>query len=107
MIDNYPKAMELIENIKTHLPITAYPTQNLLQLIQQKRINLSIDQDILIEDVMYMGDEGGICCSIRMQEGIKEVIITSLTHLNIPNNHPLSKEINDYKKKRINKLSNE
>ena len=40
MIDNYAKAMELIENIKSHLPITSYPTQNLLRLIQQKKIKI-------------------------------------------------------------------
>ena len=107
MIDNYAKAMALIENIKSHLPITAYPAQNLLRLIQQKKINLSFDQDVLIEDVMYMGDEGGICCNIRMPEGKKEVLIASLTHLRIPNKHPLSKEINDYQKKRIKNLSNQ
>ena len=51
-----------------------------------------------------MGDEGGICCGIKMNESIKEALIVSLTHLRIPNNHLLSKEISDYQKKRTKKL---
>jgi hypothetical protein len=52
-----------------------------------------------------MGNEGGICCAIAVnKEG--ELLIVSLTHLNIDAKQPLAKEIKSYQFKRRKALSN-
>jgi len=51
-----------------------------------------------------MGDEGGICCAIS-DENTKELLMVSITHLQIKTTHPLSKEIKAYQIKRKRKLA--
>ena len=105
MIDNYGKAMALVDKMKLHVPISAYPMPNLARLLQQKKINLPAEQLVQIQTVDYAGDEGGICCGIKIPTAAKEAVVVSLTHLRIPDPHPLGREISDYQKKRIRKLS--
>ena len=66
MIDNYAEAMELVENMKAHLPILARPTKELIQAMEDTELKLAKGQELQINSVLYMGDEGGIGCSISM-----------------------------------------
>lgn len=104
MIDNYEKAMELVETMNEHLPIPARPTTELIQAIEDTESKLTKGQDLQIDSVFYMGDEGGICCSISMPKDSKSVLVTSITHLRIKASHLLAREIRSYQKKRIKTL---
>jgi len=105
MIDNYEKATELLEKMKTHLPIPVISTKELINLIHQNDIELPENHHFQIENVLYMGDEGGICCGISIPEGSKKAFVTSLTHLRINPRHFLAKEIKSYQKRRVKKLA--
>ena len=59
--------------------------------------------EVLIEKVLYFGDEGGIICVVKNPG--KEAIMVSLTHLRVKANHPLAKDIRAYQMRRIKKLS--
>jgi hypothetical protein len=104
MIDNYAEAMALIEKMKAQLPMPAYPTEAIVHSLRQGSPNTTTKQELQIQDVLYLGDEGGIACAIYLPEK-KVVTITSLTHLMIPTSHPLAPEIMAYQAKRIQKLN--
>ena len=104
MIDNYEQAIALLEKMKAHLPIPLITTKELVNSLRQNKIEVSNDYTYKIKSVLYIGDEGGICCDVSLPNGSQEAMITSLTHLRVHPRHPLSKEIKGYQKKRIKKL---
>jgi hypothetical protein len=104
LIDNYVEAMALIEKMKAQLPISVYPTEAVVHSLRQDNPNITIKQELQVQDVLYLGDEGGIACAIYLPE--KEIVtVTSLTHLRIPADHPLAAEIKAYQTKRTKKLA--
>jgi len=104
MIDNYAEAMNLIEKMKAQLPMFAFPTEAVVQSLRQTKPDISTKQALKIEDVLYLGDEGGIACAIYLPEQ-KAVTVTSLTQLRIPADHPLAAAIEAYQTKRVQKLA--
>jgi len=59
-VDDIPKAVELVEKMKSALPITTRPTKNLVKTLKKQGMPLDPYLDVQIRDVYYMGDEGGI-----------------------------------------------
>jgi hypothetical protein len=104
MIDDYAQTMELLEKIKARLPIPARPTKAFLQAMRGSKMQMRPGQELRIESVLYLGDEGGIGCAIELPEK-STVTITSLTHLLIEADHPLAQEIHDYQAERTRKLA--
>jgi hypothetical protein len=104
MIDNYEKTMALIKKMEAHLPIPAQPTKRFIHGMRKDGIKVKSTQKIQIENVLYLGDDGGIGCEVGiLKEGT--VVITSLTHIRVKNSHPIGKEIRSYQNGRINKLA--
>ena len=95
--------MELIEEMEKHLPIPAYPSRELYQLLREQGKQISLNTELKITKVFDSGDMGGIVCSIIEEDA--EVYIVSLTHLRIKRDHPLHSKISVYQRKRIRKLS--
>jgi hypothetical protein len=104
MIDNYAQAMELLEKMKAQLPIPARPTRAFMQAMRDNRMPIRSGQELLIESVLYLGDEGGIGCAIQLPEK-GTVTITSLTHILVEADHPLAQEIHAYQTERTSKLA--
>jgi len=106
MADNLNKVNELIEKMKAVLPISVYPTNKICHSLKNDNgVRLKPKQSLKIKDIMYMGNEGGICCAISIKND-EELLMISLTHLRIKGIHPLSKEIKKYQIKRIRALAN-
>ncbi len=99
-VDDYAEAIALTEKIKANLPIMARPGKQYLKLLKKQGGNVSSHEELVIDSVMYMGDEGGICCGIQPKEGDKQVQLVSITHLEVDPNHPLAIEIQKYQRKR-------
>jgi len=104
MIDNQAEAMKLIQKMKAHLPFTARPTRAIVQSLRQGGTKIKANQELRIDDVLYLGDEGGIACAIYLAEK-KAVTVASVTHLDIPDDHPLAEEIKAYQSQRTQKLT--
>ena len=104
MIDDYAQAMELLKKIKAQLPISARPTRAFMQAMRDNGMPIRSGQELLIESVLYLGDEGGIGCAIQLPEK-GTVTITSLTHILIEPDHPLAQEIHAYQAERTRKLA--
>lgn len=105
MIDDYVQAMELVHKMKAHLPIPARPTGVFVQAMRGSEVKVSTRQYLQIDSVLYLGDEGGIGCSIQLPGKAGLVTVASLTHLRVRVSHPLSQEIRAYQRKRVQTLA--
>jgi hypothetical protein len=65
---------------------------------------LKRQRQLTIKSVLYLGDEGGIMCDITPERS-KEAVICSLTHIQIPADHPLAAKILAYQQARTQKLA--
>ncbi len=102
-----PKQVEtLLEKMERHLPIRAEIQRGTARYLIAQGVSIPPHRQVSIQQIFYHGDEGGIVCAISPPES-KEAVIISLTHLKIPYNHPLEKEIRAYQKARIKKLEEE
>ena len=88
-----------INEMENFLPIYAYPTPQLLNNVTNYKLTLK--SKLKITSLMNGGNEGGIMCGIEIG---KAVLLTSLTHLEFRDEHPLKCKINAYKQDRINSL---
>ena len=104
-IDDPVETRELLHNIEANLPIPVRLNERGLNSFQEQGKYISNNDELLqVEDVMYMGDVAGILCTIEYQmdsDHDKEILITSITHLNVHSSHPLAEEIKRYQKMRI------
>ena len=105
MIDNYDEAMELMGKMEKELPISARATKEFIQAMRKNEVKITRRQDIQIESVLYMGDEGGIGCAVRLPQEEETVVVTSLTHIRVKTEHPLAREIRAYQMERVQKLA--
>ncbi len=95
--------MKLIKEMERYLPIPAYPSKELLQLLRKQGKDISRDIELNITRVLDSGDAGGIVCTVLEEN--KEVLIVSLTHLHIKVAHPLNEKIVAYQKQRAKNIS--
>jgi hypothetical protein len=107
MIDDYGKAMKLMEKMKAELPIPVFLKKPAIRAIRNKGTKITSQQMLLIESVIYLGDEGGIGCALGMIDDKKEVFVCSLTHLSLNPRHSLAKEVRTYQRKRKIRLGQE
>lgn len=105
MIDNPKQVTTLMQKLKSHLPIPAKATDALIRNLRTNSINISSNTRIEIMDVMYMGDEGGICCALKVIDQEEVAVVVSLTHLRLLNTHPLSPDVRAYQTLRAKKLA--
>ena len=104
-VDDVPVAIELVERMKSALPITARPTKILVKALKKQGMPLNSYRVVQIRDVHYMGDEGGITCNITPAGKETTPVLCSITHLLVPHEHSLYAEIRKYQKEREDKLA--
>ena len=104
MIDSYKETMILIKKMEEYLPIPAQPTKNFIRGMKKNGIKVKSKQQLQIESIMYLGDEGGIGCCVGLLKK-DQVVVTSLTHIRVKSSHSLGKDIRKYQKNRIDALS--
>ena len=103
MIDNEKEAYELIGALNERLPMRAYATPRLVKAVRPQGADIKVNDAVKIDSVLYLGDEGGVACSIGLPGG-KTVVVTSITHLRIDSDHPLAGRIKAYQLRRSQHL---
>jgi len=83
--------------MKEALPLYATPSKYLLKQFREMRASDKLE----IMDILYLGNEGGISCAIKKED---QVMVVSITHLIFPAEHSLTREIDAYKRNRIQAL---
>ncbi len=105
MIDDYARAMELVNKMKDHLPIPVRLGSPVKRTLRDKGLAVNLDQTFKIKQVFYFGDEGGIMCDVTPAQDTKEAVVVSLTNLLVPAHHPLSREIRAYQRERTRRIA--
>lgn len=105
MIDDYDQAIELVSKMKVHLPIPARPTATMIRALREQGRKITRNQKLLIQSVLYAGDEGGLMCGMALSEDATEALVVSITHLRIDPRHPLGGEIRVYQQERTRRLA--
>jgi hypothetical protein len=83
--------------------MSVYATPALVKAIRQQGDDVKVNDAVKVDSVLYLGDEGGVACAIRLP-GTKSVVVASLTHLRIDSAHPLAGQIEAYQLRRSQKL---
>lgn len=97
--------MNLIKEIEMNLPIPAYPTKGLCQILRKEGLKLDTNTELQITNVFDSGGIAGIICIAQEEKG--NIFMASLTHLKIKPDHPLSNRILAYQKQRMKSFSSE
>jgi hypothetical protein len=105
MIDDYAKAMALMHKMEAQFPIPARPTGAFVRVMRDRGVQITRGQELQIQHVVYLGDEGGISCNVTPAQDAKEVLFVSITQLRVSARHPLAKEIRAYQRERTRKLA--
>jgi hypothetical protein len=104
-IDDYEVAISLTEKLAANLPITAYPTKNMIKGLKAQGQTIDPNQEFSISEVNYSGDMGGIMCVLKSDSQAEALTIVSITHLTLDSNHPLAPEIEAYQRQRTHRLA--
>ena len=104
-VDDLSAAMKLIEKMQAHLPFYVRPSKELIRTLRGSNVRLDRFQDLKIEKVFYLGDEGGIMCSFYPPGSKSEVTVCSFTRLVLKPDQPLYEEMRAYQEKRDRKLA--
>ena len=107
MIDDPTQVTALMQKMKAHLPIPAQATNALVRTLRASAGNIASKRRMQIEKVMYLGDEGGIGCSLKVPGQEDTALVVSLTHLRLPSTHPLAPDVRAYQIARTKKLAEE
>ena len=105
MIDDPTQVTALMQKMKAHLPIPAQATNALVRNLRASAVNIASKRRMQIEKVMYLGDEGGIGCVLKVPGQEDTAVVVSLTHLRLPGAHPLAPDVRAYQIARTKKLA--
>jgi len=100
-IDDPVETRQLFLDMEASLPISVRFTVNSAKGLQKQLPDLEITKDkvFIIDEILYMGDVGGILCDISSADN-KNPVMISITHLKVDLDHPLADRIDFYQKKR-------
>ena len=107
MIDDRTQVTALMQKMKAHLPIPAQATNAIVRSLRANAVNIASKRRMQIEKVMYLGDEGGIGCVLKIPGQEDTAVVVSLTHLRLPSTHPLAPDVRAYQIARTKKLAGE
>jgi hypothetical protein len=108
LVDNHAQAKALIKKLQANLPIKVRVRKEIAKKMLLKGEKINPEIDYYMDIIQYMGDEGGITCSLVSEtddpETIETVYAFSLTHLTIDPEHPLASEVREYQRQRVHNL---
>ena len=107
MIDDRTQVTALMQKMKAHLPIPVQATNALVRNLRASAVNIASKRRMQIEKVMYLGDEGGIGCALKVPGQQDTAVVVSLTHLRLPSIHALAPDVRAYQIARTKKLAEE
>ncbi len=104
MIDDPATVTALLRQMAAQVPIPALATPALVHTLRKSGVKIAVRRQVQIEQVLYLGDEGGIGCGITFPGQADNAVVVSLTHLRLPPHHPLAPAVRAYQSERTRKL---
>ena len=96
MIDDPTQVTALMQKMEVHLPMPAQATNALVRTLRASGVNIAAKRRVQIEQVVYLGDEGGIGCGLKVPGQADTAVVVSLIHLRLPSTHPLAPDVRAY-----------
>jgi len=103
MLDKLEKTYRLIETLKAALPFEVALTPELIFDLASHEQPLLLKPIATVSEISYLGDAGGIVCHIE-SEGADAMVVTSITHVRVPQTLPFAAAVVDYQRHRVKKL---
>ena len=103
-IDKPDQTLHLIEDLKAALPFEVLLTKHMRVTLRKEHPQLKLAARQTVEEVHYMGDEGGITCHLTGEPDAEAGVLVSITGVEIPPTSPLKKQVAAYQKHRVKKL---
>ena len=103
MLDRPEKTRELMATLEAALPFEVALMPDLIEYLAQQQKPVVVKPMETVSGVFYLGDMGGISCSIQPTES-ESAVIVSLTHVRVPRRLPFATAVLDYQKHRVKKL---
>lgn len=104
MIDDPATVTALLRQMEAQLPIPALATTALVHTLRKSGVKIASTRRVQIDQVLYLGDEGGIACGITFPGQADNAVVVSLTHLRLQSHHPLAQAVRAYQSERTRKL---
>lgn len=92
----------LFQKLETAIPFSALPVRELVQILREKGLSVTLKTKLTVTKVFNSGDISGIVCTVGEKDG--SVFICSLTHLIFEPTFPLYKDIISYQKRRAKRI---
>jgi hypothetical protein len=105
VIDDPGTVARLMDQLRAHLPIPAFPTKVIVRALRQQGVRVSVKSALLINTVLYLGDAAGITCDVTPARDAKTVLLVSLTQVRIAASHPLFGAIQAYQRERVSRIA--
>ena len=105
MIDTPDKTDRLMAEIEASLPLETRLSPNVRKTLAQQSPETTLPDRCMVTTIFYMGDEGGIVCSLDIGgPDTQTPFIVSITHLIFDRRCPVFRQIETYQRHRVKKL---
>ena len=103
MLDHPEKTARLLAALKTAVPFEVELVPSLVNYLRAQHVAIADQNQHVVSDLSYAGDEGGIVCHIAPPEN-EEALVISLTHVRVSRTLSFATAVLDYQKHRVKKL---
>ena len=103
MLDNPDKTRELMAVLEAAVPFEVAVLPELIEYLARQQKPVAVNPTETVSKVFYLGDTGGISCSIQPKDA-ESAVIVSITHLRVPRRLPFAAAVLEYQKHRVKKL---
>lgn len=85
------------------LPFKVELMPSLVNYLREQHVAIADQNQHIVSDLSYAGDEGGVVCHIVRPEK-QGALVVSLTQVRVPRTMPLAAAVADYHNRRVKKL---
>jgi len=103
MLDNPAKTRELMAVLEAAVPFEVAVRPDLVDYLARQQKPVAVTPTETVSKVFYLGDMGGVSCSIQPKDAGSAVIV-SITHLRVPHRLPFAAAVLEYQKHRVKKM---
>jgi hypothetical protein len=103
MLDNPDKTRELVAVLEAAVPFEVAVMPELIDYLARQQKPVAVKPTETVSKVFYLGDMGGISCSIQPKDA-ESAVVVSITHLRVPHRLPFAAAVLEYQKHRVKKL---
>ena len=95
-MDDPTQVTAFMQKMEAHVPMPAQATNALVRTLRASEVTIASTRRMQMEKVVYLGDEGGMGCGLKVPGQKDTAVVVSLTPLRLPRTHPLAPDVRAY-----------